>query len=115
MHWRCARFTACTSFEEGDRMQRRDFVKAMLAASVSARAMMGQNAQTSVTPAVPPPIPPRTAPPPAPGPVPWERGLMEAKRLPMTPLVPDAVARTEAGFFTRQQMATLRQLCEVLM
>jgi hypothetical protein len=100
---------------EGDEMQRRDFVKAMLAASVSARTMMGQNAQTSVTPAVPPPIPPKAAPPPAPGPVPWERGLMEAKRLPMTPLVPDAVARTQAAFFTRQQMATLRQLCEVLM
>ena len=41
------------------------------------------------------------------------RGLMEAKALPMTPLVPDAVARTTPYFFSHQQMATLRQLCEI--
>ncbi len=76
-------------------MRRRDFVRAMLAASVSARTMIGQNAPASVTPAVPPPIPPQAAPLPAPGPVPWMRGLMEAKPLPMTPLVPDAVAHTQ--------------------
>jgi|UPI0003773D80 Gluconate 2-dehydrogenase subunit 3 len=96
-------------------MQRREFVKAMLAASVSARTMMGQNAPASVTPATPPPIPPKAAPLPAPGPVPWMRGLLDAKPLPMTPLVPDAVAHTQTRFFTRQQFATLRQLCEVLM
>ena len=96
-------------------MRRREFVKAMLAASVSARAMMGQNAPASVTPSAPPPIPPQAAPLPAPGPLPWMRGLLEAKPLPMTPLVPDAVAHTKAYFFTRQQLATLRQLCEVLM
>jgi hypothetical protein len=43
------------------------------------------------------------------------RGLMESKPLPMTPLVPDAVAHTQTRFFTQQQLATLRQLCEVLM
>jgi hypothetical protein len=96
-------------------MQRRDFVKAMLAASVSARSMLGQNAPASVTPAAPPPVPPKAAPLPAPGPVPWMRGLMEAKPLPMTPLVADAVANTQTRFFTREQFATLRQLCEVLM
>ncbi len=96
-------------------MRRRDFVKAMVAASVSARSMLGQNAPTSVTPSTPPPIPPKAAPLPAPGPVPWMRGLMEAKPLPMTPLVPDAVAHTQTRFFSRQQFATLRQLCEVLM
>lgn len=96
-------------------MRRREFVKAMLAASVSARTMMGQNAPASVTASVPPPIPPHAAPLPAPGPLPWMRGLLEAKALPMTPLVPDAVAHTQAHFFTRQQLATLRQLCGVLM
>jgi hypothetical protein len=96
-------------------MRRREFVKAMLAASVSARTMMGQNAPASVTPSAPPPIPPQAAPLPAPGPLPWMRGLLEAKPLPMTPLVPDAVAHTKTYFFTRQQLATLRQLCEVLM
>ena len=72
-------------------MRRREFVKAMLAASVSARTMMGQNAPASVTPSAPPAIPPQAAPLPAPGPLPWMRGLLEAKPLPMTPLVPDAV------------------------
>jgi Gluconate 2-dehydrogenase subunit 3 len=96
-------------------MRRREFVKAMLAASVSARTMMGQNAPASVAPSAPPPIPPQAAPLPAPGPLPWMRGLLEAKPLPMTPLVPDAVAHTKTYFFTRQQLATLRQLCEVLM
>src|SRR6185437_10737736 len=96
-------------------MRRRDFVKAMVAASVSARSMLGQNAPASVTPSTPPPIPPKAAPLPAPGPVPWMRGLLDAKPLPMTPLVPDAVAHTQTRFFTRQQFATLRQLCEVLM
>jgi hypothetical protein len=99
-------------------MRRRDFVKAVLAASVSPKAMMGQNGQnapSSVAPSVPPPIPPKAAPLPAPGPVPWMRGLMEAKPLPMSPLVPDAVARTNSYFFNHQRMATLRQLCEVLL
>jgi hypothetical protein len=96
-------------------MRRRDFVKAVLAASVSPKAMMGQNAPSSVAPSTPPPIAPRAAPLPAPGPVPWMRGLMEAKPLPMTPLVPDAVARKNAYFFNDQRMATLRQLCEVLL
>ena len=96
-------------------MRRREFVKAMLAASVSARTMMGQNVPASVAPSAPPPILPKAAPPPAPGPVPWMRGLLEAKPLPMTPLVPDAVAHTRTYFFTQEQLATLRQLCEVLM
>lgn len=96
-------------------MRRRDFVKAVLAASVTPKAMMGQNAPSSVAPSAPPPIPPRAAPLPAPGPVPWMRGLLEAKPLPMTALVPDAVARTNAYFFNAQQLATLRQLCEILL
>ena len=50
----------------------------------------------------------------APGPVPWMRGLMQVKPLPMTPLVPDAVAQTNAHFFTATQRATLRHLGEIL-
>jgi hypothetical protein len=97
-------------------MKRRDFVKAIMAASVSARSLLGQqNAPASVAPAVPPQVPAKAMSAPTPGPVPWMRGLMEAKPLPMTPLVPDAVAQTQTRFFTRQQYATLRQLCEVLM
>jgi hypothetical protein len=96
-------------------MRRRDFVKAILAASVSAKAMMGQNAPSAVAPSAPPPIPPKAAPLPAPGPVPWMRGLQEAKPLPMTALVPDDVAHTNAHFFNDRQIATLRQLCEILL
>lgn len=87
-------------------MQRRDFVKAMMAASVTAKAALGQ--QT----AAPRPLPPKA--PTAPGPVPWMRGLLDVKPLPMTPLVPDAVAQTNTGFFTAPQMATLRHLSEIL-
>lgn len=96
-------------------MQRRDFVKAVLAASVNARAMVGQSAPTQVAPSAPPPTPPGSAAPPAPGPVPWMRGLMEVKPLPLNPVVPDAVARTTTYFFTERQMSTFRQLCEVLL
>jgi Gluconate 2-dehydrogenase subunit 3 len=74
----------------------------MLAASVAARAAIAQK------PAAPAPAAT------APGPVPWMRGLMEVKPLPMTPLVPDAVAQTNATFFSAPQMATLRHLAEIL-
>ncbi len=99
-------------------MRRRDFVKAMLAASVSARTMLGQqnaptNAPSAVAPSTPPPTLATPTPPAAP--VPWMRGLMEAKPLPMTPLIPDMIAETETRFFTADQFATLRQLCEVMM
>jgi hypothetical protein len=90
-------------------MQRRDFFKGMVAASVTAKAALAQQAAPSAPPAAPP------AAPVAPGPVPWMRGLMEVKPLPMTPLVPDAVAETNADFFTDRQMATLKRLCEILM
>ena len=94
-------------------MRRRDFIKAMAAASVTARTMLGQQAATPVAPPVPTAAPPPT--PTAPGPVPWMRGLLEVKPLPMTPLVPDAVAQTNAHFFSEQQLATLRRLGEILL
>jgi Gluconate 2-dehydrogenase subunit 3 len=90
-------------------MQRRDFVKAIVATSVTANTALGQQTGTPVAPSTPPPTPT------APGPVPWMRGLIEAKPLPITPLVPDAVAHTNAHFFSDQQMATLRRLSEILM
>jgi hypothetical protein len=97
------------------KMKRRDFVKAMVAASVSANSMFGQQAGTPVTPSTPPLGPPAAPPAIAPGPVPWMSGLMEVKPLPMTPLVPDAVAQTNSHFFNVEQMATLRRLGELLL
>lgn len=85
-------------------MQRRDFVKAMIAATATAKSAMAQQPVKAL------PAQPATAP----GPVPWMRGLMEVKPLPMTPLVPDAVAQTNAAFFSTQQVATLRRLGEIL-
>lgn len=99
-------------------MRRRDFVKAMVAASVSAKSMLGQSAagtQSQAVPAVPPPPRlPGAARPPAPGPTPWMRGLLEAKPLPIGSVLPDSVATADTKFFSREQMATLRQLCEVM-
>lgn len=43
------------------------------------------------------------------------RGLLDVKPLPMSPLVPDAVARTTTYFFNERQMSTLRQLCEIML
>jgi Gluconate 2-dehydrogenase subunit 3 len=91
-------------------MRRRDFVKAIVAASVTANTALGQQGVApSVAPSTPPPTPT------APGPLPWMRGLMEAKPLSITPIVPDAVAHTQAHFFNDHQMATLRRLSEILM
>ena len=90
-------------------MRRRDFVKAMMAASVTAKTAVGQQAATSVAPAT---LAPAAT---APGPLPWMRGLMEVKPLPIAAIVPDAVAQTNAHFFSGQQMATLGRLCEVLL
>ena len=87
-------------------MKRRDFVRGMVAASVTAKTVIGQQTAPSVA-QTPPPVPK------APGPLPWMRGLMEVKALPMTPLVPDAVAKTDSHFFSDTQMATLRCLCEI--
>jgi hypothetical protein len=94
-------------------MRRRDFVKAMVAASASAKTMLGQQTGTQVAPSVPPAVPP--APPTAPGPVPWMRGLMEVKPLSIASIVPDAVAQTDANFFNEQQFATLRRFSEILL
>jgi Gluconate 2-dehydrogenase subunit 3 len=96
-------------------MKRRDFVKSLIATSVSAKTMLGQSTATQVAPATPPPTPPGAAPRIAPGPVPWMRGLLEAKPLGLESVVPDAVASAETKFFSETQRSTLRQLCEILL
>lgn len=70
---------------------------------------MGQQGAAPVAPSIQPAVPT------APGPVPWMRGLREVKPLPITPLIPDAVAQTNATFFSQQQLATLRRLSEILL
>jgi hypothetical protein len=90
-------------------MRRRDFVKAIVAASATANTMVGQQSATPVTPSALP------ANPTAPGPVPWMRGLMEVKPLPITSIIPDSVAQTNAYFFNERQLATLRRLSEILL
>ena len=98
-------------------MQRRDFVKAMMAASVAAKGMLGEQAeaQQAATPTTASAAAEAKAlPAVAPAPVPWMHGLMEAKPLPMTPLVPDAVAQTNANFFTDRQFATLQRFSEIM-
>jgi hypothetical protein len=94
-------------------MQRRDFVKAFMAATVAAKAAFGQQGAPPATAAQQAPVAPRA--PVAPGPVPWMEGLKEMGPLPVTPLVPDAVAETQVRFFNPVQRATLRRFCEILM
>ena len=94
-------------------MKRRDFVKAMMAASMSAKAVLGQQTAAPTSPSTPAQSPQLA--PAAPGPVPWMRGLAEVKPLPMTPLVPDALAPENKRFFSEHQTATLRRLSEILM
>jgi len=87
-------------------MQRRDFMKAMMAATVTARAAMGEQAAP-----VKPPAPAM----PAPGPVPWTRGLSAVQPLPISPLAADSIAGVETQFFSDRQLASLRHLCELMM
>jgi hypothetical protein len=96
-------------------MRRRDFIKAMAAASVSAPSLLAQQQQAApavVAPATPPAAPP--AAPTAPGPVPWMSGLREINELHIDQVVPDAVAQTNAHFFTEREAATLRRLSELM-
>ena len=101
-------------------MRRRDFVKGILAAGAAAKGLSAQQAAQAVQTAPPaaPPVAPHTLPPQgsiAPGPMPWNRGLLEAPELNLSPIVADAVAETNAHFFNPAQAATLHRLCELLM
>ncbi|HEX4005788.1 MAG TPA: gluconate 2-dehydrogenase subunit 3 family protein [Acidobacteriaceae bacterium] len=94
-------------------MERRQFVKALVAASMSGKAMLGQSANNPMAgPSAPGTAHAAT---PAPGPVPWMRGLLDVKPLPVGTLVPDEVAHSNTKFFSEEQMAALRQLCEILL
>lgn len=80
-------------------MRRRDFVRAVLAAGVAPKLLLGQQAANP-------------APPPAP--VPWLLGLTSKTPIPQVTAA-DQVAIAELHFFTPEQMATLTRLSEVLM
>ncbi len=118
-------------------MRRRDFVKAIVAVPVAARTMLGEQSEppqrpgtTTVpqssgigaTPQSPGAATSQasgtSAQPPAAATAPQEvvrRQAFGFKAPPITSVVPDAVAETEAHFFSDQQLATLRKLCEILM
>jgi hypothetical protein len=83
-------------------MQRRDFVKAILAATATTPAALAQKTEK-----LPPPVAK------APAPEPWMRGLLGAKQLPMTVLASDTLAEVTPNFFNATQTATLRHLCEL--
>jgi hypothetical protein len=85
-------------------MRRRDFVKAIVAIPISAKTLLGQQADTKAAPHPQEPVAPPATP----------RGLSDP-RAPITSSVPDAVATTQAHFFNEQQMATLGKLAAILM
>ncbi len=87
-------------------MRRRDFVKAMVAVPVTAKAMLGQQTAAPPTTPLPPPPPPYEV---------MRRQALTFKAPPITSVVPDSVAETETHFFSDQQLATLRKLSEILM
>jgi len=99
-------------------MQRRDFVKAIMAAATAAAAPVALEAQQQQPPAAPSAPTPNLKPnvtqaPQAPGPVPWMRGLDEVRALPIVPIAIDAVGETETQFFSNTQAATLKRLAEL--
>ena len=78
-------------------MQRRDFVRTMVAAMAAPKLLLAQ-----ATNPVPPP----------PAPVPWILGLNAATPVPATQVV-DSVAEASVRFFTPAQIATLERLSDV--
>ena len=81
-------------------MLRRDFVCAVVSVGLAPEALF---AQQTANPAPPPPAP-----------VPWTLGLNPKTPLPVTEEA-DAVAATDASFFTAAQLATFTRLCNLLM
>jgi hypothetical protein len=81
-------------------MQRRDFVRAVISASLVPKALISQEAGNPA--------------PTLPAPVPWTQGLTHKTAVPVTELA-DAVAEPEVRFFTAPQMATLNRLSDVLL
>lgn len=81
-------------------MKRREFVRAIITASLAPRLLTGQQ--------------PDRAPTPPAGPVPWTRGLVPQMPMPATEAAVD-VAEADLTFFSPLQMETLRRLSDVLM
>lgn len=81
-------------------MRRREFLQAMVAVSAAPEILLAQQ-NNAAAPALP-------------APVPWTQGLNPKTPIPHT-VVADAVAETEAKFFTAPQMATLRRLSDLLL
>lgn len=84
-------------------IQRRDFVRLFVAATLAPAGLMGQSAQHS-----------RPAELPAAAPVPWMRGINPSTPIPSASAA-ETVAEGDLKFFTITQMATLSHLCDVLL
>lgn len=84
-------------------MERREFVKLLLAAA-AARVANAQNAGKISLAAAP-----------APAPVPWTLGIEQLETVDLPATDPGAVAQFRGTFFTARQMSTLRKLCQVLL
>ena len=82
-------------------MLRRDFVRAVISASLAPKALLAQEAAGTPAPSLP-------------APVPWTQGLSPKTPIPAT-AVADAVAETEQRFFTPLQMSTLERLSNLLL
>jgi Gluconate 2-dehydrogenase subunit 3 len=97
-------------------MQRRDFVKGMVAIPAAVNTALAQQAP-------PQPIAPPPATPTSPSPVARAvsrsaaggRGSRDFKAPPVTAVVPDAIGTQELKFFTAPQFAALRRLSDLLM
>lgn len=81
-------------------MKRREFVRALITASLAPRLLTGQQTDHAPTPPA--------------GPVPWTRGLVPQMPMPTTEAAVD-VAQADLTFFSPLQMETLRRLSDVLM
>ena len=92
-------------------MQRRDFMRAVLAATVAPSAVLAQTPAGNQTPA---PTPLHEGPP-APGPVPWMQGLDSTRLDHPAILSLEDFAHADLGFFNPDQMTALTRLCDLLM
>ncbi len=86
-------------------MRRRDFMRTVLAATVTPSAILAQTVA---------PTPVHEGPP-APGPVPWMQGLDSTKPQMVATLSLEDVAQADLGFFNLNQIAALARLSDLLL